>query len=250
MTGQGTLNWSADLMTDAILSAVAESSLTLERVPRQRLAHVVADLLVARIREGGLAPATKLPSERELMRQLHVGRSTVREALNGLALIGVVEIRHGQGVYVAKPVEPEPEALDAALSRGVTRELLEARLLVEVEMAGLAAERATPDDVRDTESALASYERVLRSGGSTVRAGARFHLRLLEAAHNDVLLGFVRRYTNHFIEHAERGQALERRSRAGDADYVSHRELFDAIRLREPDLARARMRVHLEQSHG
>ena len=229
---------------------MAKSTLTLEQIPRQRLAHAVAELLVSRIREEGLTPGTQLPSERELMRQLHVGRSTVREALNGLALTGVVAIRHGQGVYVLSQGRPEPEALDAALGRGVTSELLEARLLVEVEMAGLAASRATPEDVRGIESALADYERVRESGDSTVRAGARFHLRLFEAAHNDVLLGFVRRYTSHFIEHAERGTELERRSIAGDPEYVSHRNLLDAVRARDPELSRARMRLHLQQSHG
>ena len=227
------------------------SSLKLERIPRQRLTHAVAEAMLERVRGDGLAPGTRLPSERELMRQLHVGRSTVREALNGLALIGAVEIRHGQGVFVSAPKGPEElpsRALDAALARGVTAELAEARLLVEVWMAGLAAQRATPEDLRDIESTLSVYERTLAHEASTVKVGSRFHLRLLEAAHNDVLMGFVRRYTSQLIERDERGPALEARAHRGDHAYVSHRLLFEAISARDADLARRRMRTHLRQS--
>jgi DNA-binding FadR family transcriptional regulator len=235
-------------MTDAILSNVATSSLVLEEVPRQRLARVVADLLIRRIQEQHLAPGTKLPSERDLMHQLRVGRSTIREALNGLALLNVVEIRHGQGVFVSTPELPQPEALDAALSRGVTAELLEVRLLVEVAMAGFAAERATPEELAATEVALVGYERVLSSGEDSVHQGARFHLRLMEAGHNDILFGLIRRYTTHLLEAEERGAALERRSRRHDEGFVTHRDLFEAVRTRDPELARERMRAHLEQS--
>jgi GntR family transcriptional repressor for pyruvate dehydrogenase complex len=227
---------------------VAKSSLTLKQIPRQRLARVVAELLIRRIHEQHLAPDTKLPSERELMRQLRVGRSTVREALNGLALLNVVEIRHGQGAFVASQEQPQPEALDAALSRGVTTELLEVRLLVEVAMAGFAAERATPEDLASIEATLVAYEHVLQAGEESVHQGARFHLRLMEAGHNDVLLGLIRRYTTHLLEGEERGAALERRSQRHDEGFTKHRDLFEAIRSRDPAFARARMQAHLEQS--
>src|SRR5215471_17421673 len=98
----------------------------LKRAPRQKLAETVAQQLFEAIRD--LPPGTRVPSERELTAELGVGRSTVREALNGLALLGVVEIRHGQGVFVAEqPVAADDSgALEAALERGVTKEFIEA----------------------------------------------------------------------------------------------------------------------------
>ena len=72
----------------------------LKRAPRQKLAETVAQQLFEAIRD--LPPGTRVPPERELTKELGVGRSTVREALNGLALMGVVDIRHGQGVFVAE----------------------------------------------------------------------------------------------------------------------------------------------------
>ena len=73
----------------------------------------------------------------------------MREALNGLAMLGIVEIRHGQGVFVTgDPGQvSEPSAITAALERGVTNEFVEARLIVEVEVARLAARRRTDEDL-------------------------------------------------------------------------------------------------------
>ena len=74
------------------------SKVSLSPAPRRKLTETVAEQLLTAIRK--LPPGTKVPSERELTKELGVGRSTVREALNGLAMLGVVEIRHGQGVFV------------------------------------------------------------------------------------------------------------------------------------------------------
>src|SRR5712691_5056477 len=99
----------------------SESALTLRPTQRRKLTEEVAQQLLGQIRERRLAPETRMPSERELMRALGVGRSTIREALNGLALLGVIEIRHGQGVFVAGGASRErgPEELSAALAKGV-----------------------------------------------------------------------------------------------------------------------------------
>ena len=84
------------------------------------MSQTVADQLLAAV--GDLPAGTKVPSERELTKDLGVGRSTVREALNGLAMLGIVEIRHGQGVFVTgEPAQSsEPSAIASALERGVT----------------------------------------------------------------------------------------------------------------------------------
>src|ERR1700743_3203579 len=96
------------------------SGLTLSPTPRSKLAVTVAQQLLAEIRSKQLETGTKLPSERELMTLLGVGRSTIREAVNGLAMLGVIEIRHGQGAFVANPAagSEAPGALGSALARG------------------------------------------------------------------------------------------------------------------------------------
>ncbi len=90
---------------------------------------------------------------------LGVGCSTIREAVNGLAMLGAVEIRHGQGAFVANAAAglEAPDAIAVALARGVTRDLFEARLIIEVETARLAAARRTETDLREIEQALVDH---------------------------------------------------------------------------------------------
>ena len=148
-----------------------------------------------------------MPSERELMASLGVGRSTIREALNGLAVLGVIEIRHGQGAFVVHtdPATP-PGALTASLAKGVTRDLLEARVAVELTIAELASRRRTPADIREIEAILEVHAALLERDEPAAEAAARFHLELAEAAHNEVLAGFIESVMGLLME---RGPELE-----------------------------------------
>ena len=121
------------------------------QAPRRKLAETVAQQILEAVRD--LPAGTRLPPERELTTQLGVGRSTVREALNGLAMMGVVEIRHGQGVFVADRPAIAGDAERSLPSKEVTDELLEARRIVEVELARLAAERRTEADLAKMQDA-------------------------------------------------------------------------------------------------
>src|SRR5881392_2050155 len=124
---------------------------SLEPASRRKLSEAVAEQLMDAFRD--LPPGTKVPSERELTKDLGVGRSTVREALNGLAVLGVLTIRHGQGAFIAEDGDAAAQgaaphaALTAALERAETAEYIEARLTVEVQVARLAAERRTDEDL-------------------------------------------------------------------------------------------------------
>src|SRR3954463_2016444 len=149
--------------------AETDAKLTLSLAPRRKLSETVADALLAAVRD--LPAGTKVPSVRELTKELGVGRSTVREALNGLAMLGIVEIRHGQGVFVteAAPAEREPSVITAALGRGVTSEFIEAGLRVEVEVARLAARRRTDEDLARLEAAPAEQGGRRRGGAGGPR---------------------------------------------------------------------------------
>ena len=87
---------------------------------RSNLAQTVAQQLLGLIHEQGLDAGQKLPSEMELKDAFGVGRSTIREAINGLVALGVVEVRHGHGAFVRAAPEASLETVDAAIRRGVT----------------------------------------------------------------------------------------------------------------------------------
>jgi DNA-binding FadR family transcriptional regulator len=220
-------------------------ALTLSRVPRSKLAETVAKQLLGEVRGKQLEPGTRMPSERELMAALGVGRSTIREAINGLAMLGVLEIRHGQGAFVANPdagIAPG-QAIAAALARGATRDLFEARRIVEVETARLAAERRTDSDLRDLAQTLADHEEAIRNGTPAVEPSVRFHVCVAEAAHNEVLAGFVHSFSEPL---SERGPILEAVPGFREWEIEQHRSVFVPIEAADPEASADAMRAHLD----
>lgn len=227
------------------MSSVSAGSLSLTPTPRAKLAVTVAQQLLSEIRRKPLPAGTRLPSERELMSALGVGRSTIREAINGLAMLGAVEIRHGQGAFVANPAAglEAPDAIAVALARGVTRDLFEARRIIEVETARLAAQRRTETDLRDIEQALADHARAIADGTLAVEPSVRFHTCIAQAAHSEVLAGCVASFGTVLTEH---GVALEAEPGYREWEIEQHRHVYEPIRAGDPDDAAARMREHLD----
>jgi GntR family transcriptional repressor for pyruvate dehydrogenase complex len=222
-----------------------DSKLTLSPAPRRKLSETVADQLLAAVRQ--LPAGTKVPSERELTKELGVGRSTVREALNGLAMLGIVEIRHGQGVFVTgeAPQFNEPTAIASALERGVTNEFIEARLIVEVEVSRLAARRRTDEDLAIMAAALEQLERQLNGDiNAIVETAASFNVLLADAAHNEVLSAMIKSFVSLMVERGPRVYGLDG---FGEWDLQEHRGLFAAVRDRDAERAAKLMREHIEE---
>ena len=224
-------------------STTTRAATGLKPPPRYKLAETVAQQLLAQVRSGAYAPGMRMPSERELMASLAVGRSTIREALNGLAVLGVIEIRHGQGAFVVN-TDPatSPGSLTTSLAKGVTRDLLEARVAVEVTIAELAARRRTPADVREIEACLEQHRDLLERDEPAADAAARFHLKLAEAAHNEVLAGFIESVMGLLME---RGPELEQHRGYREWELREHTGLLEAVRDGDAELAARLMREHL-----
>lgn len=223
----------------------AERTLSLSPIPRSSLAESVAQQLLKEIRVKRLEPGTKLPSERDLMSALRVGRSSIREAINGLTMLGAVEVRHGQGAFVteaANGIAPS-RAIAVALARGVTRELFEARRLVESETARCAAERRTDADLAEIAKVISDHEAAVAAGRSGVEPAVRFHVEVAEAAHNEVLAGFVGSFAQML---GERGPILEEIAGYREWEIEQHRSVFEPIEAGDPELAGERMRAHLD----
>jgi|SRR5689334_10977502 GntR family transcriptional regulator, transcriptional repressor for pyruvate dehydrogenase complex len=214
--------------------------ITFDQVPRRKLAETVAARILTAVRD---QPAgTRLPTERQLTESLGVGRSTVREALNGLALIGVVEVRHGQGVFVAERTTALPTVFE--LGTVEARQLHEARAVIEIEIARLAALRRTPEQLEALEALLADHKADLDAGRPPVVQASRFHLLLAEAADNAVLASVLRPY---FRLMFERGPALYETAPAyARWELEQHRAIFDAVRDGDADRASTLMRAHVD----
>lgn len=214
---------------------------------RQRVKESVAEQILAMIREKGYVVNQRLPTESQLMARTGGGRSSVREALHGLAVLGLVEIRQGDGTYVRsltpRTVGDTADPIAEALAMGTTEDLLEARLIVEVRTASLAAQRALDEDLQEMRALLGSARDGLARRESIFRFGAEFHHSVARASHNVVLDGFVGSIVSLLIE---RGHGLSRLPGYSEWELSEHTRIYEAICAHDARLAVQRMREHLE----
>jgi GntR family transcriptional repressor for pyruvate dehydrogenase complex len=216
-----------------------QKSSTPERVAEQILQHI----------EGGtLAAGARLPSQRELAEQLGVGRSSLREAINALTVMGYLEVRHGSGTYVrqARPVAAgTARQLTQALGAVSLLELMEAREMLECKSAALAAERADVAQVRRIEESLREAQRAPKDYALFLKADIQFHTALAEAAGNGVIqemtrLVLERLELQHHRLHTERLSAAYRAE-----SIASAREVAAAVARGDAEGAARWMQAHL-----
>jgi len=223
--------------------------------PRQRargLAHGLVDDLSGRIRDGALRPGDKLPTESEIMRAFGVSRTVVREALSKLQAAELVETHHGVGTFVLQPRAGGMFRLDPgeiATSVDVLA-VLELRISLETESAGLAASRRTEEQLLVMRQALDEFERNVGVAGDTVAPDFRFHLQIAQSTGNPYFADIMSHLGTTIIPRT-RISAIRNLDRSGA--YLSrvnreHEEIYAAIARRDPESARAAMRIHLTNS--
>jgi GntR family transcriptional repressor for pyruvate dehydrogenase complex len=215
--------------------------------PRNRTAEVV-ERLAAEIGSGRLKPGARLPTEQEMVAALGVSRTVVREAVAGLRAQGLVTTRQGLGAFVAsdpqrRPFRIDPEGLQ---SLEAVVDLMELRMSVEIETAGLAAERATAKQIRGISQALAAMDRAIARNESAVDEDYLFHRAIAEATGNQQFPRFLE-YLGRFIIPRQTVRISGGRAYL-DAFQREHRSIHDAIRKHDSAGARAAMRQHLTKS--
>ena len=227
-------------------------------VPRRRgrgLAHGLVDDLGDKIRSQQLRPGDKLPTESAIMQVYGVSRTVVREALSKLQAGGLVETHHGVGTFVLQPSQFRTagmfrlEGSDIATTVDVLA-VLELRISLETETAGLAALRRSDEQLRGLREALDDFEANVAAGGDTVKPDQRFHLLIAEATGNPYFADIMGHLGAGLIPRA-RVSAIRNHDRRGE--YLvhvnrEHEEIYAAIARRDPDSARAAMRIHLTNS--
>jgi GntR family transcriptional regulator, transcriptional repressor for pyruvate dehydrogenase complex len=169
-----------------------QSTISLERPRKVTVVQSIVEQIVRQVQTGNLKVGDKLPSERRLIEMLQVSRSSVREALQALAMMGVIESRAGQGSFVSykvqlPPIDLNEPSLPAALQRDMLLALIESRRCIEGAVAYLAAERATSAALAVLRTAFEDYRRHERIGAleeGAVDYHRRFHCVLAEMTGN------------------------------------------------------------------
>ena len=218
-------------------------------IRRRKLYEDVAARIEEMIHAGRFTPGDQLPSEKDIMEELGVGRSTVREAMMSLRKMGLVTVRSGERARVTTPT---PTALVAELS-GAARLLLaqeggiqqfqEARALFEIGLARLAAERATDEDIANLKAALEENRQAIGDHQAFNRTDVGFHYVVASIPRNSIFTSMHNAVSEWLTEQrATSGRTPE----AFNAAYVAHERIFKAIAARDPDRAQDEMRSHLD----
>jgi GntR family transcriptional regulator, transcriptional repressor for pyruvate dehydrogenase complex len=216
--------------------------------PRQSNTEAITAQLIKLIVSEKWRSGDRLPSEPELARQFGTGRGAVREALKALVLVGLVVVKRGIGTYVA----PRDNFLVRPMSAGLNPladlpSLIESRELIEVELAGLAANRAAEVDIAEIDKCIDRMDQCIdnRDIGGFLSGDTEFHFAVARAAHNPLLNQFAILIRNSMQQWVSMSvTAVEIASEA----QPFHRQIYNAIRNRKVSQARESMRRHLSKA--
>ncbi len=207
--------------------------------------ETVTDYIVSLISEGKIRPGERLPSEHELMRQLNVGRSSVREAIRGLAMMGIVEAKRRRGTIVVSPISNDfGDRIDRSVTYWAVKDLFDVRAVLEGQAAARAADIASEDDIRQIEQSARDLEKKIELGTSYFNDNTKFHLTIAKASHNPVLVYCLQSLIGSFRD--VRMQFNEKLIDMPERDIKEHRKIVEAIRSRNPQRARKCMEAHIQ----
>lgn len=221
------------------------------RPPQKHLFSVALEQIKSLITSDGISPGARLPGERELGKRLGISRSSVREALRALEVMGFVDIRSRSGTYVANPAE---EGLHVSLRQslinsraGSVRQIFELRELIEPGIAALAAQRAVASDLAALRQSLVEMETCIERENlvGTILADAWFHHTITKAAGNAYLTELMDDVV-YSLEESRKVSLLI--PDQGKRALSGHRHIYDAIEVRDASAAASAMQQHLSDA--
>jgi DNA-binding FadR family transcriptional regulator len=223
-------------------------------IDARKRAEQVRDALIQLIRNGQFADGDKLPTESQLSAMFGVGRSTVREAVQSLIGLGIVEMRPGRGAYVSRiSLNDLVRMVDGAvrLEYGAALQLHEVRAMIEITAARLAASRRTDDDLTKMSAAIEEYRVAPPDTAKDVLVSADldFHRAVVAAAHNEMLNQLLGSISGLLHEH-RRQYASATEPELRQTVVEGHESIRDAIASGDARAAAARMQAHMRSIWG
>lgn len=207
------------------------------------LAEQVADGIMNLIQETPYKAGDKLPTEKELCESTGAGRNTVREALKILASRNVLEIRQGAGTFVSEKQGIPDDPLGFSMVNDhvkLTKDLLQVRIMLEPQIAALAAQCAKEHEIKELEEILEEMEAAMKKREDYSELDTKFHTKIAQCTHNIVM--------ENLLPVIGKGVAVFAREVAQteyDRTWISHRKIFCYIRDHKPFEAEMEMQYHL-----
>lgn len=220
------------------------SSPHLNPISRTTIVDEIVERLINLIISEGLKPGDQLIPERELMAKLEVGRSSLREAIKTLCALGILEIKRGTGTFVGygdTSMLTKPLFWGLFLNQNSVQQVIEARSVMEMALAGWAAQRATDQEIAAIGKILEELEKSQNDMSSYIDHDLAFHLAIAQAAHNSMLANILA-----MLQHVLRvWMETTYKEAKGTADSMAlHRKIYAAIQARDEEAARAAMEHH------
>jgi GntR family transcriptional repressor for pyruvate dehydrogenase complex len=211
----------------------------------RRLSDKVADMMLETILSDRLQVGDRLPSERELGEQFGVSRTVVREAVRALVTKGVIDVRSGSGLRVAAvDANAVSESMSLFLRGGTLdfEKVHEVRTVLEVHLAGLAAERATDEDVAQLREIHERMQRETSDVEAAARDDLEFHRAIARATHNELFLLLMDSIGSSLIDIRRENLG----SGSAPMTLSQHEAVLELIAAHDPEAARTAMRAHLD----
>jgi GntR family transcriptional regulator, transcriptional repressor for pyruvate dehydrogenase complex len=216
-----------------------------EVVRRQKVYEAVAEQ-IERLILRRLKPGDKLPSERELAEMLHVSRSSIRDAIRSLELLGLVEPRQGAGTLVREATGDSMKPLADALKQRqeMVSDLLDFREMLEPPLAARAAAHISPKQISELEDILRRQEQKMLAGEPAIAEDTEFHYTIALASGNTVVLKVIDLLMDLLRDTRQRALQVPGRPQRS---LNGHRRILDAIARRDPEAANTAMRRHIRE---
>jgi GntR family transcriptional repressor for pyruvate dehydrogenase complex len=229
-----------------------ESALEFTRVQRLSLSDHIVEQIAEMIARGALKPGDRIPSEKQLCEKFGVGRTSVREALRSLSVMGVLQSHMGDGTFVASDAGRFLERSfqwGLLLNPKVVDDLIETRLMLESHNAHLAAAKAVPEDLARMDESVRQMEASVAKPEQYLEHDLQFHLTIAQATHNSILLSLLsttRGYLQAWIrETLALPDLTDKRARLS---ITEHKRILRALRNKDGDAARQAMAAHILSS--
>ncbi|AET66782.1 transcriptional regulator [Desulfosporosinus orientis DSM 765] len=221
----------------------------LKPIRTRKIYEQIVDQIGQLVAQGQLKPGDRLPSERELVERFQVSRASIREAISALEMMGLIEVRSGEGTYIRQvniDSAVTPLAWMLFIEKDTDLELYEARKILEVQAAGLAAARADDEEIKDMFEALEVMRKDLESHQLGEEADHHFHYAIARATHNKILFRLMNTLSDtmrtalitsrsKLYEHQDTPQKL----------YNEHYFIYEAIKNHDVQKAQKLMLEHL-----
>ena len=221
---------------------------------RTSVSDGIVEQVVDLISRDVLKPGDRLPSERELCKRLGVGRSSLREALRSLAVMGIIDGRVGDGTFVS---DSNKRYLEKTLQWGLlldrkrVQDLIETRLMLESQTAFLAAQRVTAENIEAIEETLRGMKASIGEPEKYLEFDLQFHLTIARATQNSILyslLSMIRGYLQEWIKGSLAEPSTTQTETRAELSLQEHQKILDALRKGEADQAQQAMMEHILSS--